>query len=98
MVVLLVQSVSPSLRGLLTRWFIEPRSGVYVGTVSSRVRDLVWVEVKRHVDVGSAVLIHRSQNEQGFVVLTHGDNRREVVDMDGLQLIRFAVTDRSPGP
>ena len=89
MVVLIVESVSTGLRGLLTRWFIEPRSGVYVGTVSARIRDLIWDEVIRSAGDGSAVLIHRASNEQGFLVRTHGEHRRELVDMDGLQLIRW---------
>lgn len=89
MVVIIVESASASLRGLLTRWFIEPRAGVYVGTVSARIRDMVWAQVTRNVGTGSAVLVHRANNEQGFVVRTHGERRRELVDMDGLQLIRW---------
>jgi len=91
MVVVIVESVSAGLRGLLTRWFVEPRAGVYVGTVSSRVRELVWAEVTKTGSDGSAVLIHRSSNEQGFKIRTHGEHRRELVDMDGLQLIRWKL-------
>ena len=89
MVVILVESVPAGLRGFLTRWFIEPRSGVFVGTLSVRVRDLIWARVTRSVRDGSAVLIYRSNDEQGFVIVTHGDHRREVIEMDGLQLIQL---------
>ena len=34
MVVFILQRVSPSLRGELTRWLVQPHTGVYVGTVS----------------------------------------------------------------
>ena len=89
MVVIIVESVPTQLRGLLTRWFIEPKAGVFVGSVSARVRELVWQEGVAKVRTGHAVLVRRSDNEQGFLVLTHGDSRREVVDIGGLQLVRF---------
>ncbi|MBA3516457.1 MAG: type I-E CRISPR-associated endoribonuclease Cas2, partial [Rhizobiales bacterium] len=31
MVVMMLERVSPSLRGELTRWLIEPKTGVFVG-------------------------------------------------------------------
>jgi len=42
MVVLIVESAPPSLRGELSKWMLEPRAGVYVGTISGAVRDLLW--------------------------------------------------------
>ena len=42
MVVMILENVSPSLRGELTRWLIEPHPGVFVGHVTARVRDLLW--------------------------------------------------------
>jgi len=90
MVVIVVEAAPRGLRGLLTRWLIEPRAGVYVGTVSARVRELLWMEVKKYVGEGNAVMVRRANNEQGFVVTTHGDNPRTVVDRDGLQLICYS--------
>ena len=39
MVVIILEKVSASLRGELTRWMIEPHTGVFVGHVSGMVRD-----------------------------------------------------------
>jgi CRISPR-associated protein Cas2 len=39
MVVLVLERVPVSLRGELTRWMLEIRSGVFVGTLTSVVRD-----------------------------------------------------------
>ena len=89
MIVIILESVPTRVRGLLTRWFLEPRAGVFVGKVSARVRDLVWAEVKRSSTSGSAVLICRTNSEQGFTIVTHGEHRREIVDFDGLQLVRL---------
>jgi hypothetical protein len=33
-------------------------------------------------------LIYRAQNEQGFVVETHGDTTRSILDNEGLLLVR----------
>lgn len=43
--VLIVERARPSLRGELTRWFVELRSGVFVGNVSGVVRDKLWEKV-----------------------------------------------------
>lgn len=88
MTVLVVEAVPPGLRGQLTRWFVEPRAGVYVGTLDSRVRSHVWKRVCSQVRKGNAVMVYPAPNEQGFELLTHGKNRRELIDMDGLYLIR----------
>ena len=89
MTVIIVEAVPPSLRGLLTRWMIEPAPGVFVGTLSARVRDLLWAEVRLRIRDGYATIVHRAQTEQGFLVDTYGAPRREVLDFDGLQLVRF---------
>jgi len=33
-------------------------------------------------------LLYRTPNEQGFMVETHGDTSRSIVDMEGLLLVR----------
>ena len=89
MTVLVVEAVPPGLRGQLTRWFLELRAGVYIGTLDSRVRGLVWERVRRQVRKGNAVMAWAAANEQGFEVITHGKNRRELIDIEGLLLMRM---------
>ena len=36
MIVMILEKVSVGLRGELSRWLIEPRTGVFVGQVSAR--------------------------------------------------------------
>ncbi|WP_431868136.1 type I-E CRISPR-associated endoribonuclease Cas2e [Nocardiopsis eucommiae] len=94
MVVISTTAVPPHVRGALTRWMVEPQAGLYIGTMAARVRDRLWELVSESVEEGSAVCAHPTDNEQRFVVKTAGESRREVVDFDGLQLIRFiGVTD-----
>jgi len=86
MVVIVLECASSSLRGELTRWMMELKAGVFIGTISSRVRDLLWKKI-----VGSAVraafMAYKANNEQGFVLISCGDSRKAVQDFDGLQLI-----------
>ena len=40
--VMLLERVSPGLRGELTRWLLELKAGVFVGRVSAMVRERLW--------------------------------------------------------
>jgi CRISPR-associated protein Cas2 len=42
MIVIATTAVPDHVRGALSRWLIEPAPGLYVGTVSARVRDELW--------------------------------------------------------
>lgn len=98
MVVLILERVPAKLRGELSRWMIEPRVGVFVGIMSALVRDKVWekacatCDAEREKDPknrGGAVMITRARTEQGFAVRIHGDPSRELVDFEGVTLVRI---------
>jgi len=89
MVVLVLEKVSRSLRGELSRWMVEPRVGVFVGKLSGLVRDKLWEKVMREAKEGGAMLLYSAGNEQGFAVRTFGDTSRELVDYEGLILARM---------
>ena len=93
MVVILLENVSPSLRGELTRWLIKPRAGVFVGHVSGIVRDRLWDKCCDRLRDGGVVQLWSTNNEQRFAVRTAGATRREVVDFEGLQLIRRPLAE-----
>jgi CRISPR-associated endoribonuclease Cas2 subtype I-E len=69
----------PILRGALSRWLIETAPGLYVGTVSARVRHRRW----------SGRSTPPADNEQGSTIHTAGERRRLIANFDGLQLVRF---------
>lgn len=94
MVVLLLSRTPPRLLGVLTRWLIEVQEGVYVGNVSSAIRQRIWQRVVSDVGKGQALLVWPGRNEQGLEFLTH--NRAwEVVDWDGLKLVRKPTEDEA---
>ena len=88
MVVMALQRVPPTLRGELTRWLLEPQSGLFVGTVSAMVRDKLWEKCYRALRGGAMMQIWSTNTEQGFQMRTMGLTQREAVDVGGLQLIR----------
>lgn len=94
MIVLMLERVSPSVRGELTRWLLEPRTGVFVGHVSAAVRDLLWQMVCSKMRDGAGMMIHNAQNEQGFLIHYHGETSRTIEDFDGLQLIRVPTKSK----
>ncbi len=87
MVVFLMEKVSPSLRGEITRWLLELRPGVFVGNISGMVREKLWEMICQRLKGGAATLLQSAANEQGYKIRTFGDTTRKVKDFDGLQLI-----------
>jgi len=89
MLVIVLESAPPRLRGYLSRLFIELRAGVFVGAYSVRVREKVWEVVKQEIDEGNAVIAWAAPNDAGFDFDTCGVNRRIPVMLDGLKLCSF---------
>lgn len=90
MMVLVLERVPASLRGELTRWLLEPHTGVFVGRVSAMVRDRLWEKVcKTLKGREGGILIYSTDTEQGFALRSHGETARELVDFDGLVLVRI---------
>lgn len=87
MVVMVLEKVPPSLRGELSRWMVEVQTGVYVGSLSALVRDLLWHKCIRNGAGGRCCQVYRTNNEQGYDIRIAGDSNRFVVDQDGLLLV-----------
>ena len=92
MVVMIMESVPVSLRGELSRWLIEPHPGVFLGHLTAMVRDRLWERACAASRDGGIIQMWTTNNEQRFAVRVHGNTRREIVDMDGLQLVRRPLT------
>ncbi|MQF69059.1 type I-E CRISPR-associated endoribonuclease Cas2 [SAR202 cluster bacterium AD-804-J14_MRT_500m] len=90
MVVLILEKAEPTVRGEITRWLLEPKAGVFTGTISALVRDKLWKLSCDPVKCVSATLIYSSPNEQGLEIRTWGLSKKEVVNFDGISLLRIS--------
>ena len=77
----------PKLRGDLSKWLCEINTGVYVGNVSSRVRDALWDRVCKNLKSSQATLVFTAPGEQKMDFRTH-NAAWEPVDFDGIKLMR----------
>ena len=100
MVLMMLERVTPSIRGELTRWLCQPRTGVFVGKVSALVRDKLWDRVARSLAsikprksgrTPGAILVYTTNNEQGFAIRVMGETDRTVVDFEGLLLVKSGL-------
>jgi CRISPR-associated protein Cas2 len=89
MLVIVVESAPPRLRGRLAVWLLEVRAGVYIGSYGRRVREMIWGQVTAYIEEGNAVMAWSAPNDAGFLFDTCGRNRRVPVDIDGLRLVSF---------
>ena len=89
MCMVVTEAVPPRLRGRLAVWLLEVRAGVYVGDVSRKIREMIWLQVTEMAEQGNVVMAWATNTESGFDFITYGNNRRMPVDFDGLRLVRF---------
>lgn len=60
MIVITLTKVPNALRGDLTKWYQEIQTGVYVGNVSARVRDSLWLRIVENIGRGEATMVYLS--------------------------------------
>ena len=89
MIVMILEKVTTGLRGELTRWLIEPKTGVFVGHVSARVRDHLWKKCVERKKKGGVVQIWSSNTEQHFKMRMTGETSRAIIEVEGLQLVKI---------
>src|SRR2546427_5865979 len=84
MLVIAVENAPPRLRGRLAVWLLEIRAGVYVGTYSRKVREMIWEQVIGGIETGNAVISWAAPNDAGFEFETCGANRGGVAICVGI--------------
>lgn len=87
MVVIVLTDCPPKLRGDLSKWLFEINTGVYVGRVSTRVRELLWERICENLNKGQATMVYPAAVEQRMEFRVHNTSWT-VADYDGLKLMR----------
>jgi CRISPR-associated protein Cas2 len=65
---------------------MEISAGVYVGHVSARVRELLWLRIVDDIGRGRAIMVHSVRGEQRLSFRVH-NHEWEPVDFEGLRLM-----------
>lgn len=92
MVVLVLRKAKPGIRGKVTRWLGEVGTGIYLGTLSARVREKLWARVVAEMGAeAGAVMVWSDATEQGYSVVAAGDTICSFEDFEGLWLAKRSV-------
>lgn len=87
----ITEKVPNSLRGELTKWMLQLKPGVFLGTLSTLVGEKLWIKIKKKIGEGRAVWVKATNNEQRFELSTCGKVKWKVSNFDGLQLITHPI-------
>ena len=87
MTTIIVNDIPPAAKGLLRRWFIEPKPNVFVGSVNARTREKTLDYVRRNAPGLAMLVIFDDATAQGYTVLNYGETDRRPVRKCGLELI-----------
>ncbi len=87
MTVIVANDIPPYIRGMLKRWFIEPKPNVFVGSVNRRTREKTLDYILRNAADLGLLVISADNSAQGFSVEQYGPTDRHLVRRCGLVLI-----------
>lgn len=91
MVIVSLTNCPPRLRGDLSKWMLEINTGVYVGSMSARVRDELWQRICENLQHGQATMVYTTNNEQGMDFKIHNTTWIPV-DCDGIKLVMRPIS------
>jgi CRISPR-associated protein Cas2 len=81
----------------MSRLTIELKAGVFVGNFGRRVREKLWTRITEEWKV-DALMIYKTNTEQGYAALSNGDTSREIVDVEGMVLTQYPVPESKQKP
>ena len=87
MIVIVGHDLPDRIRGMLKRWFIEPRPNVFVGTLNRRTHEKTIEYVKRNATGIGLLIVSSYPNCQGYKIETIGPTDRKGVEVAGLWLV-----------
>lgn len=97
MTVIVANDTPDAIRGMLKRWFVEPRPNVFVGTINRRTREKTLEYIKRNSEGLGMLIISSDNNCQGFKIETHGGTHRRDVEISGLWLVAEKWSEQETG-
>ena len=96
MTVIVANDVPDSIRGMLKRWFIEPRPNVFVGTLNRRTDEKTLEYIKRNARGIGLLIISSYPNCQGYKIENSGPTSRKGIEVSGLWLVAEKEGQQEP--
>ena len=97
MTVIIAENTPDKVRGLLKRWFIEPRPNVFVGSVNRRTREKVLQYILTYSPENLALLvIFDDASSQGFSIRRYRETSRSDRLISGHFLLGVAPDPAKP--
>ena len=84
MVILVLDACPPGLRGEVTRWLTPVGATIFVGHLSTPVRDRLWAMCVQKAGAGRLVMVWSARVERGFRMRLHAQESLSVVDLEGI--------------
>jgi CRISPR-associated protein Cas2 len=81
MIVIVANDLPDAIRGMLKRWFIEPRPNVFVGTLNRRTHEKTIEYIKRNAGKIGLLIVSSYPNCQGFKIETTGPAERRGIEV-----------------
>lgn len=91
--VIAVTATDDNIRGLLTKWLVEPMPGLYCGALSKRVREQLWDALQDNIPIMNAYACMITRKGHALAIRTAGERARAPVDLDGITLIAWSYRD-----
>jgi len=87
MTVIIANDTPAAIRGMLKRWFVEPKPNVFVGSVNVRTREHTLRYIRRNAPRLGLLVIGDEKSSQGFFVESYGRTNRKPVRCSGHSLV-----------
>ena len=72
---------------------IEPKAGIFLGRMTTRIRDELWKKVVAGCKAGACLQAWSAPGEQGFQFRTTGETSRRLRYFEGLALVEIPPVD-----
>jgi CRISPR-associated protein Cas2 len=96
MLVIVLENISPKLKGYLSSLMTEIHAGIFVGDYSKRVRERLWMTLVDNIDInGNAIMIWDAPTESGYDFTTIGSTKRELVNNYGNMIVKVPKRTRA---
>jgi len=93
MTIIVAQDTPDRIRGILKRWFIEPKPNVFVGNINIRICANIVEYLRRESKTWNAMIFVNGNNIQGYKIITIGKTNYSEVNKCGYKLIATKIKE-----